>query len=246
MRRILIPKASREQARWQQALAGESIEPLWIDPWQMSGLPQTAEHRNQWLNLDLFSGVVCVSPTAAEVLVAALDEFWPMPPSGVHWLCNGPRTAEVLSEAGLTPVFPQQGHTAEQVLALPEAQCAQGDKWLIVKGEGGRVTLAQTLTERGAIATELPVYRRAVDNDALQYMTSIRADADALWLSSEFLGESLLNQGRDLWQSWTGEWWVSSPRLKDWCQAQGCRRVRVASGATVQALQAMIRETASQ
>ena len=246
MRRVLIPKAAREQARWQQALAGENIETLWVDPWQMSCLPQTAEHRNQWLNLDLFSGVVCVSPTAAEILVAALDEFWPMPPTGVHWLCNGPRTAEVLTRAGLTPVFPQQGHTAEQVLALPEAQCAPGDKWLIVKGEGGRVTLSQTLNERGAVATELPVYRRAVDEDVLRSMTSIQADADAMWLSSEFLGTCLLKQDRARWLDWPGEWWVSSLRLKDWCRAQGCHQVRVAPGATVQALQTLIRETASE
>lgn len=244
MKTLLIPKAVSEQARWQQALAECPIKLSWVDPWQIERCPQDGVVRNQWLNLDLNSGVICVSPTAAQALTDALDEYWPMPPERVHWLCNGPRTASVLQAGGLSPVYPQTGHTAEDVLALPQARVKSGDKWLIVKGEGGRLTLAQTLTERGAQVTELAVYKRSVDECALDDMAAQAAGTDALWLSSEFLGQQLLEHSPDLWRSWSGTWWVSSTRLQDWCRQQGLESVEVAPGATVQALKELIHVSA--
>lgn len=245
MASVLIPKAAREQLRWQKALNETGIRALWADPWCIERLPLDGAIRTQWMNLDLFTGVICVSPTAADALVEGLDAYWPMPPSGVHWLCNGPRTAEVLNSVGLPVTFPVQGHTAEDVLALAETQTQTGDKWLIVKGEGGRVTLQQTLQGRGAEATELVVYRRSVDQAVLQQMATLSTQADALWLSSAYLGQQLWSNAPEIWSGWSGEWWVSSPRLARWCEQQGISNIRIASGATVDSLQTLIREAAS-
>lgn len=243
---LLLPKAASEQSRWQQSLKDTGVELCWVDPWHLERLPQSPEVRQAWMNLDLYAGVICVSPTAAAVLADAVDEFWPMPPERVHWLCNGPRTAAVLQAAGLSPVHPGSGHTAEDVLALPEAQPGPGDKWLIVKGEGGRLTLAETLNRRGAVATELQVYRRSVNSGVLADMARMATQVDALWLSSEFLGQQLLEHNPDVWSGWTGTWWVSSQRIQQWCQQQGISRVRVANGATVQALKELIHASASE
>lgn len=235
-----MPKARKEQPRWREALGSLEEKVIFCDPWSINVLPEASDMKTHWLNLDLYRGVVCVSPTAAEVLVGALDQYWPMPPAGVHWLCNGERTARVLKQAGLLPNFPESGFTAEDVLALPQAQVSQGDKWLIVKGEGGRVTLAETLNARGAIATELVVYQRSLDENVLESMTALATDAEAVWLSSSFLGDALLASNADFWQRWSGEWWLSSERLHQWARQRGLSQLKVAPGATVDALKSLM------
>lgn len=237
---ILVPKAIKEQARWQAALVELTDQVTFCDPWSISVIPESPAMKSHWLNLDLFNGVVCVSPTAAEVLIEALDQYWPMPPARIHWLCNGERTARVLKQGGLSPSYPESGFTAEDVLALPEAQVQQGDKWLIVKGEGGRVTLAETFTERGATATELAVYHRSLDEQTLNSMATLADKADALWLSSSFLGEALLESNKEYWLSWSGQWWLSSERLRGWAEQSGLQNLKVAPGATVDALKSLM------
>lgn len=73
----------------------------------------------------------------------------------------GPSTARALDEAGqpATIVSPG-GFTSEDLLAHPDLQNLQGQRVLIIRGEGGRELLAQTLTERGARVDYLEVYRR--------------------------------------------------------------------------------------
>jgi uroporphyrinogen-III synthase len=209
----------------------------------MTVLPETATMRSIWMNLDEYCGVICVSPTAAQVLVDALDTYWPMPPAEIHWLCNGPRTADVLKTQGLTPVYPSSGHTAEDVLQLPQAQAAPNDKWLIVKGDGGRVTYRETFEQRGVNVTETEVYHREVDIECLQKLPEIAHSIDVIWLSSEFLAQRILQVAPNYWQQWSGQWWVSSLRLNQWAEEQGLVSIRLASGATPEALNNLIRQS---
>ena len=237
---ILLPKARSEQRRWRQEVIDAEL--TMVDPWQIKTLPELAQTRTVWLNLDEYRGVVCVSPTAARVLVNALDQYWPMPPVAVTWLCNGPRTASVLQAAGLPVRFPANGNTAEDVLQLPETLEVTNDKWLIVKGEGGRVTYPAVLTARGASVVSLDVYRREMDEQALQQMPSLAASCDVVWLSSEFLGEQMLQRNRDFWLAWPGQWWLSSTRIQQWARREGLHNTEIANGATPAAMCHMIQQ----
>ncbi|WP_196156884.1 uroporphyrinogen-III synthase [Reinekea sp. G2M2-21] len=243
MLNILVPKAKNEQARWLSLVDASCAQLSFVDPWQMTVMPETPEQKSIWLNIDQYKGVISVSPSAARVLTDALDRYWPMPPVGIHWLCNGPRTASVLESAGLKAGYPQSGYTAEDVLRMPETQVAFDDKWLIVKGEGGRVTLRDTLAVRGALATEVVVYQREVDRAAIARMVQAAEHCDVLWLSSEFLGEQLLTDHAEFWRSWPGQIWVSSPRMQRWAYAQRLNRISTAPGATPEALATMINQT---
>lgn len=243
--RVLVPKAANEQARWQSALQEMSAQIEWLDPWDIQLLDELPEFKTAWLNLDEYAGVICVSPTAARVATDALDTYWPQAPVGIHWLCNGPRTASVLAVAGLQPQFPEGGYTAEDVLALPQAKSQAGDKWLIVKGEGGRVTLKQGLESRGCEVTELCVYRRGFQTSVLKEAPRVAEQCQAIWLSSKDLGEALLAQNCSYWQNWPGQWWVSSARLEAWAQENNLNKVACADGATVDALKDMIEKQVS-
>jgi uroporphyrinogen-III synthase len=239
---ILIPKARSEQGRWRSIIDIGDHTLTFVDPWRMTIADETASMRSIWMNLDEYQGVVCVSPTAAQVLIDALDTYWPMTPAEIHWLCNGPRTADVLESHGLTAIFPKTGHTAEDVLQLQQTQVSPGDKWLIVKGDGGRVTYRETFEKRGAIATEVSVYLREVDSHCINDILQKAANVDVIWLSSLFLAEQVLGVNNGFWQQWPGQWWVSSERLLEWAKDKKLSNIRLASGATPQALNNLVRQ----
>lgn len=73
----------------------------------------------------------------------------------------GPSTANALAELGLTPDIRPTGFTTEDLLAQPELENLAGVRVFIIRGAGGRETLAAGLKARGARVRYLDVYRRA-------------------------------------------------------------------------------------
>jgi len=75
----------------------------------------------------------------------------------------GRATAAAMVQAGLTPdLVPDTGFDSESLLALPALKRVGGKQVLIVRGEGGRAMLGETLAHRGAEVVYAEVYRRAV------------------------------------------------------------------------------------
>lgn len=75
----------------------------------------------------------------------------------------GNKTAVILKQYGVTADdLPTQGFNSEHFLELDTLQtgCISGRNILIVRGEGGRELLAQTLRQRGAGVDYAEVYRR--------------------------------------------------------------------------------------
>jgi len=239
--RVLIPKAKSEQARWQQEISIGSHQAVFVDPWHIEILEQNGATRQIWMNLDAYKGVVCISPTAAKSLVDALDTYWPMPPAEVSWFCNGPRTARTILEADIQPIYPVTGFTAEDVIALPEAKTSVGDKWLIVKGEAGRLTYQEVLSAKGCFVDVVEVYRREMSKRGLAQMVVEASSSDALWLSSQYLGDQLLQHNAEFWHNWTGQWWVSSKRIQNWAQSEKLNNIILADGATPEAFSELAR-----
>lgn len=83
----------------------------------------------------------------------------------------GQATARALVRHGVDRCLrPEMEFTSEALLALPRLQQVAGQAILIVRGEGGRELLAETLTTRGARVVRAEVYRRerpSVDVTAL-------------------------------------------------------------------------------
>jgi len=234
--RLLVPKANADQARWQAIVDQAPGSVHFVDPWQLSAVAPTPAQKTTWLNLDRYHGVLCVSPQAAKSLVQALDTYWPQPPAAVNWLCNGPQTAAVLRSAGLTAVHPERGYTAEDVLNLRVCQVNIDDNWLIVKGVGGRLTYAETLSQRGARVDSIEVYRRGLVSAQLAALAQLAQQSDAIWVSSEYFGQQLLASAPAFWREWPGQWWLSSPRLAHWAQSEGLQTIVQGQGATPEAL----------
>ncbi|MCW8956583.1 MAG: uroporphyrinogen-III synthase [Gammaproteobacteria bacterium] len=77
----------------------------------------------------------------------------------------GQSTGRALIEHGFNlSLQASSGYTTEHLLELDELQhsAIAGKKILIVRGEGGREQLAESLTERGALVDYAEVYRRTI------------------------------------------------------------------------------------
>jgi uroporphyrinogen-III synthase len=75
----------------------------------------------------------------------------------------GRATAACMEQSGIAPqLVPPSGFDSESLLALPALTDVAGRRVLIVRGEGGRAMLGDTLTERGAEVAFAEVYRRAL------------------------------------------------------------------------------------
>lgn len=100
-------------------------------------------------------------------------------PAGVKIAVVGAGSAAALREYGLAPdLVPAHRYNSEALLALPELQDMQDRRVVILRGNGGRERLRDSLVARGATVDYVEVYRRACPDVDPQLLDSIlRPDA---------------------------------------------------------------------
>ena len=118
--------------------------------------------RDTFTHLDDFQWLIFISANAVNFALKANDGK--IPHSKVRQIAAiGKATANALAIAGVpVDLHPEQPYNSEALLAMPHLQEVQGQKILIVRGEGGREELASTLHHRGADVHYLNVYKRTI------------------------------------------------------------------------------------
>lgn len=128
---------------------------------------------------------IFVSANAVRYTLDALaPRAWP---STVKIAAIGAATARALAARGLSvDIAPVRDFTSEALLALPEFQSVHQRHILILRGAGGRETLRDTLSARGAQVDYLEVYCRATaETDPSALLEQWRAGAiDAVLVAS--------------------------------------------------------------
>jgi len=229
-RRILVcrpqPEADRLAACFREAGADARAFPLLV----REPLPEDPATRTLFLNLDEFTHVIAVSPYAATLLLEWLDTWWPQAPTGIRWYGVGAGTAAILSEYGLDTHQPETGHTSEDLLQLPDLAALDHEKVLLVRGQEGRELIPQTLEQRGARVTVLPLYRRYCpdyDEVTLNAMLNNFSPEAIVTLSGETLNNLIAlgeNTGHNLENTLLV---VPVERIAEQARAAGLRRTCV-------------------
>ena len=152
----------------------------------------TAAHDTDTLNeqiarLGQFDLAIFISPNAVHYGIAAIRAAGDIPPK-LKIATVGQGSAKALRESGIVNVIaPAERFDSEGLLALPELQNVSGWRVMILRGDGGRELLGDTLRERGATVEYAACYQRS----KLQQDKGVLLDAgpDAISVtSSEALG----------------------------------------------------------
>ncbi|TGG94134.1 uroporphyrinogen-III synthase [Natronospirillum operosum] len=244
MNSIVLTKPADQQQRWTAALRAEGWTVHSLPLLTLQDLPESAQMRATWQDLDQFAGVIMISPRAAECTARALDRWWPQPPVGLHWLCSGSGTRRVLAQhwPELSIKAPTRGNRAEDILDLPETREVAEQKWLLVAGEGGRTLLQDTLSERGARVTRLSLYQRQpvrLTSDELQALTTWVSAGAIIQVSSALALQSLTSQVAVVTKH-KARLLTSSPRLTALAREQGWEQILQADGASLEATAATL------
>lgn len=175
----------------------------------------------------------------AERALQQVNQPWP---EHVNYYAIGRTTGLLFHRVSSLPViYPHDGETSEVLLNLPDLQHLAGKKALILRGNGGRELLAETLRERGVEVTYCECYQRSqIYYDGSEQSSSWqRAGINTLVVTSGEMLEQLYTLVPDYYrQSWLlrCSLIVVSERLATLARQYGWQDIQVAENADNDAL----------
>jgi uroporphyrinogen-III synthase len=251
--RVIVTRPAAQAATWADELRARGIDAVALPLIGIGPVANRDAVTQAWLSLAARSLVVFVSPNAVEEFFAARPEALVWPESTVA-ASVGPGTTHALVRHSVP----------EGCIAEPAADSVQfdseslwqrlsRDNWsgksvLIVRGDGGRDWLADTLRSNGAVVTFVAAYRRlmpefcGVERDLLAH--AIANPAGHLWFfsSSEAISNLVAAEPH---AKWTASRAIAThPRIAQ--RARGCGFGVVAeSPPTLEGVMACIQSVAS-
>ena len=153
---------------------------------------------------------------------------------GQPLIAVGQSTANILTHAGLNPIVPDN-ENSEGVLALPLLNDCANRHILLLKGKGGRTTIPEQLTLRGARLNEVVLYERVPLIPPVFSRTCNWTQLAGIIVTSSEQAQALLKQFNT--QPLTGVKWLTvSERIAQQLHQQGIRQTYVCPKASNEAL----------
>jgi uroporphyrinogen-III synthase len=224
---IVITRPMHQGEALQARLETKGASVLHFPTIEILPAARSTELENCLNRLERYHYAIFISPNAVDYAADYLD-FAALPPK-LKLAAIGPGTARALAAHGRKPdMLPRDGASSEALLKLKALNAVAKKRILIVRGQGGRELLAETLEERGAEVDYAEVYRRAVPRiDHAELGSWFRQGrVDAIAVTSR---EALLNLDRMLSPALTpylraAQLLVSSTRVIKLAGALGVRR----------------------
>ena len=155
---ILVTRPARQAAGFARKVAALGGEPVIFPAITILPPADPAALERAHASLATYDIAIFISPNAVEY-GAPDPRRWP---ARIAVLAPGPGTAEALAAAGIDGVrIPETTFDSEGLLELPELTDVRGKRVLILRGDGGREHLAESLRSRGARVDAVACYRRA-------------------------------------------------------------------------------------
>ena len=193
MLRVIVTRPAAQAADWVRRLGAEHLDAFALPLIGVAPASDVAAVDAAWATLATRRLVVFVSPNAVE-------HFFALRPAGMGWPAGvlagspGPGTTRALLGLGVpaaqtvAPAADAMQFDSEALWQQLATQDWQGAPVLIVRGDGGRDWLAETLCSRGARVSHVAAYRReAPVFDAAQQAllaAALREPASHLWYFS--------------------------------------------------------------
>jgi uroporphyrinogen-III synthase len=250
---VIVTRPAAQAAQWVKSLSDAGIAALALPLIDIAASPDPAAVEQAWRTLSRQRLVVFVSPNAAECFFAQRppDAAWP---DSVAAASIGPGTTQALRRLGvpaasiIEPAANAARFDSEALWARLAGRDWSGADVLIVRGDGGRDWLAETLKQHGAQVEFVRAYRRSAPRltaDALQCLAdAVARPAEHLWFFSSSEAITHLVQLRPD-QPWTASRAIAThPRIAQRARECGFGDVRE-TRPTLDAVVACIQSIAS-
>jgi len=190
---VLITRPALQANQLMQLAQQQGFDPVPLPLLEIQPLKLAKEE--VLAELDWARGIVFISANAVENLLKNLKDCTILQDKTI--IAIGAKTASVLQHHQIpVTIQPSSGHTSEDLLQHPalSADPIQLSNILIVRGQGGRETLADTLRERGASIHYLEVYQRRFPSYDADHLARVlqHPNLDAILVTSQAALEHLL------------------------------------------------------
>lgn len=178
--------------------------------------------------------LVFVSRNAVECFMAGFQGHLP---DSIKLVAAGEGTAQVLNHHGLAvDLVPEISNGSEGLLRLPEWQQLQDQHVVIVRGNGGREVMADTLRSRGANISYIEVYRRQLPSVSTSLVQQACLADHLIATSANSVHNLLRLLSAECPQIVQKPLCVVSERIKDFAVEQGFKQVYVSLDASDEAI----------
>jgi len=234
-KRIWLTRPEEQNVQLAATLREHGAEPFCLPLLEIVPVAPDADTRAMLLALERYDFIIYISANAAKAGLDAISHYWAQYPVHPQNFSVGPTTGRVLEERGLRVRYPVERADSEGLLALPELQYIAGKKALVIRGIGGRETLALGLRQRGCHVDYAELYGRCLPAHPRSWLQHALEDQppDAIVISSAEAMDNL----KLLFREWYAQWaqlplHVVSERLVEQARVAGFLHVVCMSGAT--------------
>lgn len=185
---IAVTRPRQQAADLMQGIAGAGGNPLLTPLLEIAPVLEPSALERALGRFEHYALAIFISPNAVIYSLPDLLQQHGWPPHLIP-AAIGQGTVRALAAYGVQGcIAPSERFDSESLLALPELQPERvaGKKLLILRGDGGRELLAETLRARGAAVDLVSCYRRLPPSDGLETLLSAleQGQLAALTLSS--------------------------------------------------------------
>lgn len=181
--RVLITRPAAQSAQLDSLLRRRGADPVPLPLFEILPAGEEPVQRRILDEARAWTGWVFTSANAARQTARLDAGAWPA------LYAIGQATARTLAQSGRPGARVSDiGSSSEDLLAHPDLQHVEGQRFLVCTGEGGRDLLAERLRARGAEVERLELYRRAPIEHPPEAVRAAANASDAIICTS---GESL-------------------------------------------------------
>ncbi len=191
--KVLVTRPVHQAKKLAQLIEQQGGEAIMFPTIAIKPVKHLAVIKKSLENIAYYQWLIFISVNAVkfvqQVNNGKLDTF-----KQANIIAIGAATAKALETIGLeVDLIPKTGFTSEALLMMPSLQAISGQRFLIIRGQGGRETLANILKQRGAKVDYLEVYKRVKPtpiNEMMVIALIKQKKLDAITITS---GEALNN-----------------------------------------------------
>lgn len=229
---ILVTRPAEQAETLCELIQNLRGRPIRFPALEIKGPENKKEAQQQLALIAKTDLVIFISRNAVQYAFPLLPDNIPL---DLQISAVGTATANALEEYGLDPTVVPDKMDSEGLLTSPQLQNVKDKNILIIRGNGGRELLAETLKERGANVEYAEVYRRQLpQRNAKNLVNGWSQMVDTVVATSNAILDNLLTllgeDGGELLKQTPLV--VVSQRMAEHADALGCEIIYISDSAT--------------